>query len=90
MKDKRNQAARRLGWDEREELKRLRVENQRLQNKLEQSEAAVEILGKAAALLESMAKGAQLSEPVPEPRPGMPQWLRNDDGSSLPQIPSNP
>lgn len=81
---------RRLPWEEREELKRLRAENQRLQNRLEQSEAAVEILGKAAALLDSMAKGAELSDPVPEPRPGMPAWLRNDDGSSLPPIPPTP
>lgn len=74
-------------WDEREELRRLRSENERLKNKLEQSEAAVEILGKAAALLESMAKGAELSDPVAEPRPGRPAWLDGEDGSGLPSIP---
>lgn len=88
--DKKKEAARRLPWEEREELKRLRAENQRLHTKLQQSEAAVEILGKAAALLDSMAKGAELTDPVPEPIPGMPAWLRNDDGSSLPQIPPRP
>jgi transposase len=69
---------------ERDELKRLRTENERLKKKLEKSEAAVEILGKAAALLDAMARSAAATDPhLEEPEPGRPDWLKKpDDGMS--------
>ena len=57
---------------DKQELARLRRENRELRSRLEKSEAAVEILGKASALLESMAKSAEAAEPLLEegPTPG--------------------
>lgn len=79
-----------LKYDERVELERLRRENQRLQQELEQSQSAVELLGKAAALLEGLAKSAGPNQEEPPPRAGMPDWLRDPDTSRLPPIPSRP
>lgn len=81
------QPQRRLDRDERHELERLRRQNASLQRQLEQSEAAVEVLGKAAALLEALAKSATAEEAPAEPQPGRPQWLSDPDTSTLPQIP---
>jgi transposase len=69
---------------DRDELKRLRSENERLKQKLEKSEAAVEILGKAAALLDAMARSAAATDPhLDEPEPGRPEWLKKPvDGTS--------
>lgn len=80
---------RRLTATERQELERLRRENELLKNRLDQSESAVEVLGKAAALLEALAKSAHHStqEPLPDPQPGRPDWLQGPDTSKLPQIP---
>ncbi|NKX56960.1 hypothetical protein HGG74_21100 [Arthrobacter sp. E918] len=64
---------------DRAELERLRRENAALRKKLEQSEAAVDVLGKASALLESLARSAQAAqEPeVPEEETrGLPDWLQ--------------
>jgi transposase len=77
----------RSGWmnaRERDELKRLKTENERLKKKLEKSEAAVEILGKAAALLDAMARSAAATDPqLEEQEPGRPEWLKKpDDGTS--------
>ncbi|WP_298592245.1 hypothetical protein, partial [uncultured Kocuria sp.] len=69
-----------MSAEERAELARLRAENQVLQGKLAASQEAVEILGKASALLEAAAKSARARtrapEPAPEPETGWPQWLR--------------
>lgn len=66
---------------DRDELKRLRTENDRLKKKLEKSEAAVEILGKAAALLDAMARSAAATDPhLDEPEPRCPDWLKKPDG----------
>jgi plasmid maintenance system antidote protein VapI len=54
---------------DKQELARLRRENRELRSRLEKSEAAVEILGKASALLESMAKSAGAAEPLLEEGP---------------------
>jgi hypothetical protein len=64
---------------DRAELERLKRENAALKKKLEQSEAAVDVLGKASALLESLARSAQAAqEPeVPEEETaGRPDWLK--------------
>ena len=80
---------RHLGWEERQELERLRRDNKSLERQLEQSEAAVDVLGKAAALLEALAKSAepQESSTPPPHRPGRPAWLNDPDTSRLPSIP---
>lgn len=72
------QRSRWMNTRDRLELERLRRENAALEKRVRQSEAAVEILGKASALLESMARSAASQEPEkePEPEPGMPEWLR--------------
>ncbi|OYX50416.1 MAG: hypothetical protein B7Y93_09450 [Micrococcales bacterium 32-70-13] len=81
----------RLNFEERQELARLRREKQRLERELEQSQAAVDILGKAAALLESLAKSAEQPPTTePEPTPGRPAWLQGPDTSQLPPIPPRP
>lgn len=58
---------------ERAELEHLRKENQKLTSKLAKSEAAVEILGKASALLAAMAESAAATDPhledLPDRRP---------------------
>lgn len=77
---------RHLGWDERQELERLRRDNQSLERQLEQSEAAVDVLGKAAALLEALAKSAEPQQPKTH-LPGRPAWLSDPDTSKLPSIP---
>lgn len=89
MDDPKHRRQRRLSWDERQELEKLRRDNQSLGRKLEQSEAAVDVLGKAAALLEALAKSAENSEePIaPPPTPGRPAWLSDPDTSKLPWIP---
>ena len=75
-----------LSYEERAELARLRAENEVLKDKLATSEEAVEILGKASALLEAAAKSARARtrtpEPAPEPDQGWPQWLRGPTGDS--------
>lgn len=80
---------RHLGWEERQELERLRRDNTLLERQLEQSEAAVDVLGKAAALLEALAKSAEPQEIMTSPpqRPGRPAWLSDPDTSKLPPIP---
>lgn len=87
MNKQKPKSASRLNYQERQELQRLRRENQRLERELEQSESVVEILGKAAALLESLAKSAEPTVPEPEPQPGRPAWLQGPDTSKLPSIP---
>lgn len=79
-----------MNQNERQELQRLRAENQRLQHELDQAQTAAQILGKAAAFLEGLAKNAQppVNPPQPEPHPGIPQWLADPSTSSLPSIPS--
>lgn len=57
-------------------LKQLQKENEALRAKLAKSEAAVDILGKASALLAAMAKSAEATDPVlEEPEKGRPTWL---------------
>ncbi|WP_035750416.1 hypothetical protein [Arthrobacter sp. 35W] len=67
------------GWmnnRDRDELNRLRRENETLRAKLEKSEAAVDILGKASALLDALARSATATDPHLEgPVPGRPDWL---------------
>lgn len=66
----------RLNVGNKKQLKHLQEENEVLKAKLAKSEAAVEILGKASALLEAMAKGAASTEPeLPKMEPGRPEWL---------------
>lgn len=78
----------RPSWDERQELERLRRRNAFLERRLEQSEAAVDVLGKAAALLEALAKSAETEQSSqPPPVPGRPGWLNDPDISRLPSIP---
>ncbi len=78
----------RPSWDERQELERLRRENESLQRRLEQSEAAADVLGKAAALLEALSKSAENEQPRQSPPlPGRPGWLSDPDTSRLPSIP---
>ena len=50
--------------EDRAELARLRLENQQLRRKVEQSEAVQEILGKAFELLDGITKGS----PPPQPQ----------------------
>lgn len=79
-------AAERSRWmnrRERDELEHLRRENAKLKAKLEKSEAAVDILGKASALLEAMAKSAKATDPHLEAQePGKPDWLKGNGESS--------
>lgn len=68
---------------DRAELARLRLENQQLRRKVEQSEAVQEILGKAFELLDGITKGS------PPPQPQIPlslmsaqeyaDWLQNNN-----------
>lgn len=68
------------GWmnsRDRDELNRLRKENEKLRAKLEKSEAAVDILGKASALLEALARSATATDPhLEDPTRGRPEWLQ--------------
>ena len=61
-------------------LRKLQKDNEMLRSKLEKSEAAVDILGKASALLAAMAKSAAATDPVEEPEPGRPAWLNPKPG----------
>lgn len=55
------------------EYERVRRENEALKAKLAQSESAVEVLGKASALLEALARSATLQQqPVDEPEQSIP------------------
>jgi hypothetical protein len=66
---------------DRGELDRLRKENDKLRAKLEKSEAAVDILGKASALLEALARSATATDPhLEEKEPGRPEWLEGKRG----------
>lgn len=56
---------------DRAELARLRLENQQLRRRVEQSEAVQEILGKAFELLDGITKGS------PPPQPAIPISLMN-------------
>lgn len=70
---------------ERREFTRLERENAAYKLKLEQSEATVDILKKASALLDSLAKSATMPklEDVPETSEGWPDWLKpKTDGKS--------
>ena len=76
---------------EKRRLKHLEHENEVLRAKLAKSEAAVEILGKASALLDAMAKSAAATEPkLPQQDPERPAWLNrkpskpSDSDSSQP------
>jgi transposase-like protein len=73
-----------MSSEERAELARLRAENEVLKDQLATSQEAVEILGKASALLEAAAKSARARtrapEPAPEPETGWPQWLKPSTG----------
>ena len=60
---------------------------ERAEKELARTQAANEILGKAAALLEELSKSAA-PEPEPTQPPGMPHWLADPSGKALPQIPS--
>jgi len=88
MKDDKQREKLRLNWDERRELDQLRRRNTSLEQKLEQSEAAVDVLGKAAALLEALAKSANNETSTTQTQqPGRPGWLSDPDTSKLPLIP---
>ena len=71
-----------------QQLKRVLKENEILKAKLARSEAAVDILGKASALLEAAAKSARARTrapeliPEPEPETGWPQWLKPSTGGT--------
>lgn len=66
----------RLNSGDKKLLRQLQRENEMLRRKLEKSEAAVDILGKASALLAAMAKSAAATDPVMEdPESGHPAWL---------------
>lgn len=58
-----------LNKRERLDYRRLQRENAVLRSNLEQSESAVEVLGKASELLASLAKSSQLRTPMPEEPP---------------------
>ncbi|POH56762.1 hypothetical protein CVS28_19320 [Arthrobacter glacialis] len=87
----RAERSRMSGQDQRDFMK-LERENAALKLKLEQSVATVDILKKASALLDSLAKSAsnlqtpEVTEEVVEPQEeseGWPAWLKpkNDEGS---------
>jgi transposase len=57
------------------DYQRLKRENAALKLKLEQAESAVEVLGKASALLEALAKSAALNQSE-EPQPISPTFTR--------------
>lgn len=80
-----------MSGQDRRDFMKLQRENEALKLKLEQSVATVDILKKASALLDSLAKSAtnlQSPEPVvkavepQEESEGWPAWLKpgNDDG----------
>jgi transposase len=62
-------------------LKQLQKDNDTLRAKLDKSEAAVDILGKASALLAAMAKSAAATDLALEaPEPVRPAWLSREPG----------
>lgn len=66
----------RLTAGDKAQLKRVLKENEILKAKLARSEAAVDILGKASALLDAMARSARATDPpLEEQEPGRPEWL---------------
>jgi transposase-like protein len=71
-----------LSIKERRRLALLERENEALKLKLEQSAATVDILKKASALLDSLAKSATMPkiENVPEEVEGWPAWLKPKNG----------
>lgn len=80
-----NKEDQRLSAGDKRQLKRVLKENEILKAKLARSEAAVDILGKASALLEAMAKSAAATEPrLDEPEPGRPEWLMPKSGKTSP------
>ena len=77
-----------MNYRERDELNRLRMENEKLRAKLEKSEAAVDILGKASALLDALARSATATDPhLENPVPGRPDWLKGPEVT--PQAPQD-
>ncbi len=70
LTDRRQSAARAAKKAETAELARLRHENTRLQAQLSKTQTALEIMGKAHALLEL------LSESAPDATPSSPSWSR--------------
>jgi hypothetical protein len=74
-----------LNAGDKKQLKRVLRENEILKAKLARSEAAVDILGKASALLDAMAKSAAATEPrLEELEPGRPEWLVPKSGKTSP------
>lgn len=72
----------RLNISDKKLLRQLQRENEMLRTKLEKSEAAVDILGKASALLAAMAESAAATDPVMEdPESGRPAWLSPKPGN---------
>jgi len=75
----------RLNAGDKQQLKRVLRENEILKAKLARSEAAVDILGKASALLDAMARSAAATDPhLPDPDPGRPEWLIPKSGKESP------
>ena len=67
---------------ERTDYRRLQDENERLKAQLDQSEAAVEVLGKASELLGALAKSSQIKAPSLPEQPAIPpafQSRRRDE-----------
>ena len=64
---------------ERVEFERLKRENEILKAKLAQTEGAVEVLGKASALLEALARSAT---PTPQPQQIPPAFANPKPGNS--------
>lgn len=65
---------------ERVEFERQRQVIADLETRLAQSESAVEVLGKASALLETLAKSAQTRMPQPQEQPAPPAWGQRYEG----------
>ncbi|WP_433619586.1 hypothetical protein ACQP2P_28085 [Dactylosporangium sp. CA-139114] len=73
MTDRRQAAARAGKKAENAELARLQRENARLQAKLAKTETALQIMGKAHALLELLSESA---DAAPSPNPSSPRRSR--------------
>lgn len=66
-----------MSKEERADYRRLQRENERLKAQLQQSEAAVEVLGKASELLAALAKSSQITVPsLPEQPPIPPAFQK--------------
>lgn len=61
-----------MSKEERADYRRLQRENERLKAQLDQSEAAVEVLGKASELLAALAKSSQIKAPPLPDQPPIP------------------